>query len=234
MSLRLPAVVCLVAWSLCAFASAPQPAPKIRVLFEVGGTTAHEYAKQPALLKQVLEDTGRFTVTISQDRDLFRRESISRFDEVMLYTTRVELNEEQLKGLLEFVEDGGALVGIHSSTAMCMKSDEFWRMIGGRFVKHGAGTFKVKITAKRHSICQGLSDFDETDETYIHSFCPSSKLVVLMRREKDGEPVSWVHYYGRGRVFYTALGHDMRTWGNADFQNLVVRGSLWAAGRINP
>ncbi len=223
----------LVLLCLCAVAPA-EPAERINVLFEVGGTAAHDAVKLPEMLKNVLEDTGRFAITISQDRDLFRRQNVSGFDAVMLYTTRVELTPEQEKGLIEFVEAGGGLVSIHSSTSMNMKSDAFWKLLGGRFAGHGGGKFRVKITGKSHSIVRGMLDFEVTDETYRHTFCPASKLITLMRRESDGEPVTWVQYYGKGRVFGTALGHDSRTWSDPNFQRLVIRALDWAAGNLNP
>ena len=53
-----------------------------------------------------------------------------------------------------------------------------------------------------------------------------------MTREEDGksEPWTWVRNYGKGRVFYTASGHDERTWEHPGFQELVKRGILWAVG----
>ena len=44
------------------------------------------------------------------------------------------------------------------------------------------------------------------------------------------EPWTWVRTQGKGRVFYTAWGHDQRTWGNPGFQDLVERGIRWAVG----
>ena len=49
---------------------------------------------------------------------------------------------------------------------------------------------------------------------------------------KEGEePWTWVRTQGKGRVFYTAWGHDERTWGNPGFQDLVERGIRWAANK---
>src|SRR5205807_370621 len=56
--------------------------------------------------------------------------------------------------------------------------------------------------------------------------------VVLEYREENGkrEPWTWVRTQGKGRVFYTAWGHDERTWGNPGFQDLIERGIRWACG----
>jgi hypothetical protein len=55
--------------------------------------------------------------------------------------------------------------------------------------------------------------------------------VLEYRNEGDGrEPWTWTRTHGQGRVFYTAWGHDQRTWSNPGFHNLVERGIRWACG----
>lgn len=206
----------------------------IKVLFEVGGWEGHDPVHLPVMLKDVLEKTGDFTITITQDRDQFKTENIKNYDLVMIYTTGGELNKEQEQGLCGFVENGGGLVGIHSATDSFHNSDAYWKMIGGKFTHHNSGTFRVKNTGKSHVIVKGTKDFDITDETYCDDFHPDSKVVVLERREMDSEPVSWVQYCGKGRVFVTALGHGKEAWENPAFQQLVTRGLLWADDKLNP
>lgn len=206
----------------------------LNVLFEVGGWAGHDPVHLPVMLKDVLEKTGDFTVTITEDRDQFKAENIKNYDLVMIYTTGGNLSKEQEQGLCGFVENGGGLVGIHSATDSFKNSDAYWKMVGGRFIGHGSGTFKVKNTGKSHVVVKNTKDFEITDETYRHDFHPDAKLVILQRREMDGDPVSWVQYYGKGRVFVTGLGHAKPAWENPAFQELVTRGLLWTNGRLNP
>ncbi len=208
-------------------------APKIKVLFEVGGGV-HNEKECPELLKKVLEDTNQFEVSITKDRDQFKAENIKNYDLVMIYTTGGELTKDQERGLVSFVENGGGLVGIHSATDSFKNSDAYWKLMCGRFIGHGHETFKVHITAKRHPIVQGMSDFEINDETYRHNWFPESKPIVLMRRVTDGDPSAWVQYVGKGRVFTTGLGHDMAAWSNPAFQQLIERALLWADFRLNP
>src|SRR5262249_20697085 len=72
--------------------------------------------------------------------------------------------------------------------------------------------------------------FESWDETYVHTKHNEKDRIVLEVREERGrkEPWTWVRTHGKGRVFYTAWGHDERTWGNAGFQNLLERGIRWA------
>ncbi len=84
----------------------------------------------------------------------------------------------------------------------------------------------------------GLNPVQSMDESYRHSRLNPDKTVLETRSSEsgpvsdpDGEPYTWVRTSGKGRVFYTAWGHDHRTWSNVDFQKLLARGVLWACGQ---
>ena len=79
---------------------------------------------------------------------------------------------------------------------------------------------------------KGFSGFESWDETYVHTKHNEKDRTVLEYRVEGDvkEPWTWVRTQGKGRVFYTAWGHDERTWGNPGFQNLVERGIRWAVG----
>ncbi len=79
---------------------------------------------------------------------------------------------------------------------------------------------------------KGFHGFESWDETYVHTKHNDKDRTVLEYREEQGrkEPWTWVRTQGKGRVFYTAWGHDERTWGHPGFQNLVERGIRWAVG----
>ena len=79
---------------------------------------------------------------------------------------------------------------------------------------------------------KGYHGFESWDETYVHhKHNPKDRVVLEYRVEgKVKEPWTWVRTQGKGRVFYTAWGHDQRTWGHPGFQNLVERGVRWAVG----
>src|SRR5262249_51810547 len=77
---------------------------------------------------------------------------------------------------------------------------------------------------------EGLSPIESWDETYVHEKHNPNRTVLSERRdEKGSEPYTWVRDYGKGRVFYTAWGHDERTWANSGFQALVEHGMRWAS-----
>ncbi len=80
---------------------------------------------------------------------------------------------------------------------------------------------------------QGLRPFATWDETYVHTkHNTKDRTVLQVRAEGNGdEPWTWVRTQGKGRVFYTAYGHDARTWMQPGFQSLVERGIRWAANK---
>jgi putative membrane-bound dehydrogenase-like protein len=79
-------------------------------------------------------------------------------------------------------------------------------------------------------VVQGLAPIESWDETYVHTQHNTNRVVLAERQDSAGaEPWTWVREHGRGRVFYTAWGHDQRTWSNPGFQTLVERGIRWAA-----
>jgi putative membrane-bound dehydrogenase-like protein len=80
---------------------------------------------------------------------------------------------------------------------------------------------------------KGLEPFRTWDETYVHTKHNDKNRHVLQVRDEKGsdEPWTWTRTEGKGRVFYTAYGHDQRTWGNPGFHDLLERGLRWASGK---
>ena len=232
LTLSLPGL-CERSGPVCAVPAVDASKP-IKVLFMVGGYEGHDAVNLPKMLKGVLEGKGKFEFTITEDHDQYRAENIRKYDAVLSYTTGGDLTKEQETGLVQFVENGGAFVGIHSATDSFHNSDAYWKLLGGSFTGHGNEAFKVHITGKSHPVVKGVEDFEMKDETYHHKFHPDSKLIVLARRDIDGEPAAWVQYCGKGRVFVTGQGHGAPAWNNPSFQEMIYRSLLWSIGRLNP
>jgi len=205
---------------------------KIKVLFLEGG--GHGWKGNFPILAKVLEKTGDFDITMSADLDELKAENIKKYNVVLFYGSNNNFrNAEQEQGLCDFVRNGGGWAGIHSATDSFKKSDAYWELVGGRFAGHGGGEFKVVIVDRKHPITKGLADFEIRDESYRHRYHKKAKIHSLVRidRGKEQQSMGWVRDYGKGRVFYTGLGHGRPAWVNPAFQRLVVRGLYWAAGR---
>lgn len=165
-----------------------------------------------------------------EDLKLLTKEGLADFDAVMLYGNYADLTPEQEASLLAFVENGGAFLPVHSASACFGHSDAFVKLVGGRFHSHGWETFTTRIAPgqEKHPILQGYKGFETQDETYVHADHNEQNRTVLMLRED--EPWTWVRQQGKGRVFYTAYGHDHHTWNQLAFHDLLIRGILWAVG----
>jgi hypothetical protein len=220
-----------VALALIGLASEAAAAEKIQVLL-VGGR-GHDWKGFHAVVSEVLEETGDFDVVLSADLDDLRPKRIGKYDLVLFYGSGGNFADPaQEKGLLDFVQGGGALAGVHATDAF-KKSDVYWRLLGGRFTGHGGGKFWMRIDDKKHPVTAPMEDFEISDETYRNQYHPEFKLHSLghMDRGDEQQSMIWVQTEGKGRIFNTTLGHGKAAWDNPHFQRLVVRGLYWAAGR---
>jgi type 1 glutamine amidotransferase len=224
----------------------------VRVLFVLGSPPAHDIVKLPPILEGVLRQVGGFSVTrleppagkpgdgahIARLAELSRRDT----DVVMFYTVGLTLEPAQEQALQAFVEEGGGLVAIHGASASFGNSAVWTRLIGGKFAGHAPGLFPlpVEIVDRQHPITAGLAEFVVTDEEYCHTFPEGMERHVIARfrdrpansKDRDGNrDVAWTREAGKGRVFYTALGHDEKCWSNPAWQKMMVQGILWSAGR---
>ncbi|MFW6107552.1 MAG: ThuA domain-containing protein [bacterium] len=223
-------------WTVLAMALAATAVAgeKIKVHMVQGG--GHNWKAHLPILAEILQKTGDFQVSMSQDLDELKAENIQEYDVVLFYGSGNNFKDPaQEKGLCDFVRDGGACAGIHSATDSFKKSDAYWELVGGRFAGHGGGKFTVRILDPDHPITQGLEDFEIQDETYRHRYHEKAEKelhhLVKIDRGKEQQSMGWVRDYGKGRLFYTSLGHGRQAWTNPHFQRLVVRGLYWAAGR---
>ena len=158
-------------------------------------------------------------------------ERLANYDALMLYANHTKITPEQEKALLDYVAGGKGLIALHCSSFMFQNSEPFIALVGGQFQRHGAGEFTAEIVQPEHPIMKGFQNFTTPwDETYVHTKHNPADRTVLMERvdEKGREPYTWVRTHGKGRVFYTAFGHDERTWNIPGFQTLVERGTVWA------
>ena len=155
---------------------------------------------------------------------------LGRYDAVMMYGNWMQneaMDPAQEKALIAYVEAGGGFLPIHCASACFGKSDAFIKLVGGRFKSHGAEVFTTTITAPDHPVMRGFQGFETWDETYVHDRHGDDR-TILQRREQ--EPWTWVRKQGKGSVFYTAYGHDMRCWGQPAFHELLRRAVLWSVG----
>ena len=228
--------VCLgmtLATGRCAAIAAQTSAtsPPLSVLF-LGDRGHHEPADRAAQLKPVFAGRG-IKVTYTEKTDDLNPETLARYDALLIYANVTEIKPAQEKALIDYVEGGGAFVPLHCASYCFLNSPKYIAMVGAQFLRHGTGTFDTKIVDPSHPIMRGYEPFRTWDETYVHhKHNEKDRHVLQVRQEgQTEEPWTWVRTQGKGRVFYTAYGHDARTWQNPGFQDLVERGIRWAVNK---
>ncbi len=177
------------------------------------------------------------------------------FDAVVLVNTTGDwgLNDEQKQALLSFVrDDGKGLVGAHAALDANYQWPDYADMLGGWFEAHPWGTFDAPVIvedrdfpATRHFPAR----FTITDEMYSPKNWSRDKVNVLMRldetkldytnpkyglksvRADKDQAIAWSKMYGKGRVFYSSLGHTKEAWENPDVQKMYLEAVKWVMRR---
>lgn len=223
---RLGLLLCL----LLALPLAADTPPRLKLLF-LGDNAGHRPAERFRQLEPVLKKRG-IDLTYADKVSVLNADTLNRYDGLVIYANHTKITPEQEKALLDYVASGKGFIPLHCASYCFLNSPAYVALVGAQFRSHGTGTFRVQTAEPDHPIMKGYRGFESYDETYLHTKHNTKDRTVLEHRI-DGEvkePWTWVRTHGKGRVFYTAWGHDHRTWGNPGFQNLVERGIRWACG----
>ncbi len=203
---------------------------RLEILF-LGHKSTHHNSSQLAdiLTKEYFKDG--INITYTTDPNDMNETNLNNFDGLVLYANYDEISKGQEKALLNFVKEGKGFIPLHCGSYCFRNSDEVVEMIGGQFESHKIDSFPAVIVNATHPVMKGINAFITTDETYVHTKL-SKNIEVLSERVEGNhhEPYTWVRPYGKGRVFYTAYGHNAVTFNNPGFLKLVKNGILWAVG----
>jgi putative membrane-bound dehydrogenase-like protein len=206
-----------------------RPRP-LKILF-LGDEGHHRPAERFRQLQPVLARRG-IDLVYTDRVEALNPKTLGSYDGLVVYANIEKVSPDQEQALLNFVEGGKGFIPIHCASYCFLNSPKYVVLVGAQFQKHGTGTFRTVIAAPNHPVMKGFAGFESWDETYVHQrHNPANRTVLEYRVEgQHKEPWTWVRTQGKGRVFYTAWGHDERTWGNPGFQNLIERGIRWAVG----
>jgi putative membrane-bound dehydrogenase-like protein len=214
------------------FLSCKSDSPRRLELFFLGHNSKHHDSEKLAeIFSQEYFKEG-INITYSTDPEDLTSKDLARYDGLILYANHDSISPNQAKALLDYVASGKGFIPIHSASYCFRNSPEVVNLIGGQFKTHKGGSFSAEIIKPDHPALKGVTSFTtEWDETYVHDKI-ADDIEVLMERVENGhrEPYTWVKSHGKGRVFYTAFGHDERTFTNPGFLQLVKSGILWAVG----
>jgi type 1 glutamine amidotransferase len=220
-----------------------------KVLFLSGGQRQHHgYRDQAFYLTELLENTGRYEVTLAEEAAVLETPALQKYDLIIANADRrdpeFKYSRAQQQALLDFVRSGRGYVSIHAAdNAAPDWPSEMKAMLGGWFSHVGLpdgkvrkGAYTVKIVDSSSPVTRGLGDFSLNDELYYHlQMLPDVQPLATVEYEGVAWPVAWTRNFGKGRVFHLALGH--RDFGpgkddpvrNANLGRLLLQGIDWVA-----
>jgi type 1 glutamine amidotransferase len=217
--------------AVLAIAGAPQP--RALVVTETAGFHHPSIPAALAALRRLGDESPDFDVVpVASSRSLTAA-ALRRADAVVFLSTTGELGMRRagLARLLRWIRAGGGFVGLHAASNTFDNEPAFARMLGAQFRAHPVvGRRRVLVTDRRHPATRGMpSSFSIDDEFYVFQTDPRRRAHVLARRAtKADEPLVWSRREGRGRVFYSALGHPDAAWRDTNVLRLVAGGLRWA------
>jgi type 1 glutamine amidotransferase len=238
--------------------SGPPPAKKH--ILVIGQTNGFEHDSVPDAMGTIWKmghDTGLWDTYMRTDTEPITKgkmhpngKNLDYFDALVFSSTTGELNltDQQKKDMMSFIhDDGKGFVGIHAALDTNYQWPEYGEMIGGWFDQHPWFTFMAPIIVEDPTfpaVRHFPKEFTKRDEIYQAKAWSRDKVNVLLRlderkldynnprvhRTDHDFAVAWSKMYGKGRVFYSTLGHTNESWDDPDIQKMYFEAIKWVLG----
>ena len=239
---------------LCALSAQAPARKKLLVIGEEKGYRHEAVSHAMATIERLGKSTGLWETVIRTDTEAltkrkleYNAKNLNDFDAVLFYTGgTLEMDDQQRADFLSFIrDDGKGFIGVHSAAITFTKWPEYVEMLGGTYDEHPWNTFSAPIVVEDSSF-PGMQRwpkaFTLTDEIYQMKSFTREGTHVLMRldaekldlknpkvhRQDRDFAVTWVKTYGKGRVFYTTLGHVEENFDKPEMQSMVAEAIQWA------
>jgi uncharacterized protein len=233
----------LLASSQAPLAAKDKKAPTLKgkkVVFVHGGWEGHDPVPTRDLFVPWMQSEGA-EVTVSDNLDIYLNQDLmNSLDLVVQIWTMGTITNEQEKGLLQAIKNGAGLAGWHGGIGDSFRNNvEYQFMVGGQWVSHPGGVidYKVNIIDRKDPITKGMKDFAMHSEQYYMHVDPNMNVLATTRFTAEHAPwidgctmpVVWKKYYGKGRVFYSSLGHVIKDFEGPEVLEIQKRGIRWAS-----
>jgi len=217
-----------------------------------GGWDGHEPRKCVDIFAPFLREKG-YQVDIYDNLDIYlNEEKMKAADLLVQVYTMSTITDQQEKGLLRAIYNGMGMAGWHGGMGDSFRNNVNYQfMVGGQWVAHPGGVidYEVKITNTTDPITAGIKDFKMHSEQYYMHTDPGNEVLATTTFKTvkhpstttpiEGDdfpqidgcvmPIAWKRKYGKGKVFYTSVGHVSKDFEVPQAKELVERGMLWAS-----
>jgi type 1 glutamine amidotransferase len=210
-----------------------------KVLYVWGGWMGHEPDKCRDIFVPWMKSEGA-NVIVSDTLNAYIENDLKKdFDLIIQSWTMGQIEANQEKALLEAVKNGVGIAGWHGGLGDSFRNNtEYQFMVGGQWVAHPGGVidYRVNIVDHKDPVTKGLTDFDMHSEQYYVQVDPNVKVLATTTfNDKSASwiggnviPVVWKKVYGKGRVFYSSLGHVAADFNVPQALEIQKRGIRWA------
>ncbi len=192
-----------------------------------------------AMLKRLATENS-FAVDATEDASAFTTSNLAQYKIIVFLSTSGDvLNEAQQTAFRNFVENGGGFVGIHAAVAGKVATEGEWpwylELFCTEFDNHKAIERATVLIEDRNNISSAHlpEHWSRVDEWYNFTTTPRSKVHVIASLDEKSfhggtmgadHPVIWTRDIGKGRLWYTALGHTDESYTEPDFVKHVLGG----------
>ena len=204
-----------------------------------GGWEGHEPEAGAHIVGDMLKEEG-FSVRIETTTRPFADPDLDKLSLIVPIYTMSTIEKDEVANLTRAVEGGVGLGGYHGGMCDAFRNAvEYQFMCGGQWVAHPGNIidYRVNVSKSDDPIMEGIEDFDYHSEQYYMHVDPTNE--VLATTTFSGEyapwidgvvmPVVWKRHHGKGRVFYSSLGHVAKEFEVPEMRTILKRGLLWAA-----
>ena len=211
-----------------------------KILYTYGGWEGHEPVQSLELLLPWLEKEGALVEAVDNLDPYADKAYMEDIDLVIQVVTMSKITGQQERGLIQAVSSGCGLAGWHGGLCDSFRQNtEYQFMTGGQWVAHPGGVidYRVNVTDHEDPVTRGLSDFNMHSEQYYMHVDPNMNVLATTTFgstyapwiEGCTMPVVWKKMYGKGRIFYTSLGHVMKDFEVPEALEILQRGIKWAS-----
>lgn len=215
-----------------------------KALIVWGGWEGHQPKQIAGIFDGILKNHG-FEVEVSNSLDSFAdKEKLMKLSLIIPIWSLGEAKEDYITNILEAVKSGVGIAGCHGGMCDAFRTDTRWHFLtGAQWIAHpGNDTVTYKVNIKKNSsspIIEGIDDFVITSEQYYIHIDPAINVLATTRfpiadgpHAANGEvdmPVVFTKLWGKGKVFYSSLGHVAKDFDIYEVKKLMENGLLWAA-----
>jgi uncharacterized protein len=214
--------------------------PKLKALLITGGGY-HDYKKLNPVITDKISALAHVSIDLKSGLDTLKDPKFADGYDVVIYNFcfAADTNKDQIENALKVTRDGKPTMMVHCAMHTFQKSDDWTDCCGMRTRVHDPyRAFSIIKADKTHPIAKTLPDqWPTTGDELYQTIKLGERSTALFKGKADKgineHVVVWVSTYGKGKVFATTLGHDLKTVNMPEYHTLLANGLLWACGKMD-